>query len=153
MLSKHSWLMICLSHPRPTLASPPILPAEREREITREQTAPEKKEEKKNITQKGREESTRGTSSASAQRKTFLLSPFLLRLFCQTAPQMLVQTRSNSPTDHVGCICTCVTQAIEDGTPPPLPNSFHPETRRCVDLKARLVSHWHNKESNVNSFM
>lgn len=113
--------MICLSHPRPTLASPPILPAERE--ITREQTAPQKKKEKKNFTQKGREESARGTGSASAQRKTFLLSlsPFLLRLFSQTAPQMLVQTCSNSPTDHVGRICTCVTQAKEAAQLQPLP--------------------------------
>lgn len=82
-----------------------------------------KKKEKKNFTQKGREESARGTGSASAQRKTFLLSPspFLLRLFSQTAPQMLVQTCSNSPTDHVGRICTCVTQAKEAAQLQPLP--------------------------------
>lgn len=91
--------------------------------------SPRKKKRKKKLhTQKGREESTQGTGSASAQRKTFLLtaSLILLRLFSQTDPQMLVQTCSNSPTDHVGCICTSVTQAKK--APPPL----SPSSRKQV---------------------
>lgn len=100
--------------------------------------------EKKTSHKRGERNQREAPAQPPLREKLFLLSasPFLLRLFSQTDPQMLVQTCSNSPTDHV--VCTSVTQANEGPPSPP----FEPEVSECgtqtrrrrADLKARRVA-------------